>query len=47
MPNATEEEVKVAIVKSVNSNSDSWKSSISDYAHAMKTNLTGLFNMEL
>jgi phosphatidylinositol kinase/protein kinase (PI-3 family) len=47
MPNATEEEVKVAIVKSVNSNSDSWKSSISDYAHSMKTNLTGLFNMEL
>jgi len=48
MPNATEEEVKVAIVKSVDSNSDSWKSTISDYAHSMKTNLGGLFfNMEL
>jgi len=48
MPNATDEEVKVAIVKSVDSNSDSWKSSISDMAHAVKTNISGLiFNMEL
>ena len=48
MPNATDEEVKVAIVKSVNSNSDSWKSSISDMAHTVKTNISGLFfNLEL
>lgn len=48
MPNASEEQVKVAIVKSVDSNSDSWKSSISDMAHSMKTNITGLlFNIEL
>ena len=48
MPNATDEEVKVAIVKSVNSNSDSWQSSISDMAHCVKTNITGmLFNLEL
>jgi len=48
MPSASEEEVKVAIVKSLNSNSDSWKSSISDMAHSLHTNLTGmLFNLEL
>ena len=48
MVNATDEEVKVAIVKSVNSNSDSWQSSISDMAHSVKTNITGmLFNLEL
>lgn len=48
MPNATDDEVKVAIVKSVDSNSDSWKSSISDMAHSVKTNITGLFfNLEL
>ncbi len=43
MPNATDEEVNVAIVKSVDSNSDSWKSSISDMAHSVKTNISGLF----
>jgi hypothetical protein len=48
MPSASEEEVKVAIVKSVNSNSDSWKSSISDMAHSLHTNITDmLFNLEL
>lgn len=48
MPNASEDQVKVAIVRSVDSNSDSWKSSISDMAHSMKTNITGmLFNIEL
>ena len=33
MPNSTDEQVKVAIIKSVDSNSDSWKSSISDLSH--------------
>lgn len=48
MPNSTDEEVKVAILKSVDSNSDSWKSSISDLSHNVKTSLTGLlFNLEL
>ena len=48
MPNASEEAMKVAIVKSVDSNSDSWKSSLSDMAHSVKTNITGLiFNMDL
>ena len=48
MPNSTDEEVKVAIVKSVDSNSDSWKSSISDLTHGVKTSIQGLlFNLEL
>lgn len=48
MPSASEEDVKVAIVKSVNSNSDSWKSSISDMAHSLHTNVAGMFfNLEL
>jgi len=48
MPNSTDEEVKVAIIKSVNSNSDSWKSSISDLSHGVKTSIQGLFfNLEL
>ena len=48
MPNSTDEQVKVAIIKSVDSNSDSWKSSISDLSHGVKTSLQGLFfNLEL
>lgn len=48
MPLHTEEEMKLAIVKSLDSNSDSWNSSLSDMTHTIKTSLTGLmFHMEL
>jgi hypothetical protein len=48
MPLHSEEEMKLAIVKSVDSNSDSWNSSLSDMTHSIKTSLTGLiFHMEL
>lgn len=48
MPDFTEEQVKVAIVNSVNSNSDSWKSSISDITHSVRTSIQGLlFNIEI
>ena len=47
MPTASYEEVRVAIVKSVNSNSNSWQSSISDMAHSLLYNMTGVFEMEM
>lgn len=47
MPTASYEEVRVAIVKSVNSNSNSWKSSLSDIAHSFLYNMTGVFEMEM
>jgi len=48
MPNSTDEQMKVAIVKSVETNSDSWNSSISDMSHSIKTTISGLmFQLDL
>ena len=48
MPNASEAEIKLAIIKSVESNSDSMTSYVSDIAHSLKTQLSDLFfNLEV
>jgi len=48
MPNASEAGVKLAIIKSVDSNSNSWNSSISDLTHSLGSSIGGLlFNLEL
>lgn len=43
MPNASEEEIKLAVVKSVETNSDSMTSYVSDIAHSLKTQLGDMF----
>ena len=48
MPNASEEEIKLAVVKSVETNSDSMTSYVSDIAHSLKTQLSDMFfNLEV
>ncbi len=48
MPNASEADIKLAIIKSVESNSDSMTSYVSDIAHSLKTQLSDLFfNLEV
>ena len=48
MPSASDAGVKLAIIKSVDSNSNSWNSSFSDFTHTVRTSLGGLlFNLEI